>query len=73
MKKQRLFTLMVQRQSDLPWNAQLAFERKQQECEDDILRLVLLRKFVSVMVLLQHYCDHASWKRLVCLGEAAHK
>ena len=65
MQRQSIFTLAVQGQSGLPWAAQLAFERKQEESRQDIRYLYELRRWVAVLSLLQHWSDHIELRTLV--------
>ena len=65
MQRQSIFTLAVQGQSGVPWAAQLAFERKQEESRQDIRYLYELRRWVAVLTLLQHWSEHIELRTLV--------
>ena len=60
MERQRVFTLYVQGEGKLPWENHAFFLKKQEDCSNDLQLLYQLRRLVSVVTLLQHYCDKAS-------------
>ena len=65
MEKQRLFTLQVQKQSELPWLAEKSFHQKQRQIDDDLLFLATVRQFTSICTLLLHHCDKATLRCFV--------